>query len=155
MRVRIARVADLPALMRIEEQCFGAERFSSETVKAFVVRNDAFVVIAEEDQNAVGSAMCMLSLGEGRIASVAVLPDHRNKGIGRMLLSRCEKVFMRHGLNRFSLEVDVQNDPAIALYTSKGYEINGMIQNFYGPGRDAYMMVKNPKTAMRVRVPIS
>ncbi len=155
MHVRIATLADMPALMGIEERCFGVERFSPETVTAFVVRRDAFVVLAEEGTEAVGSAMCILSQGEGRVASVAVLPEHRNKGIGGRLLNQCEKVFLRHRLYRYSLEVDVENDPAIALYTSKGYEINGMIQNFYGPGRDAYMMVKSPRTAKKVRVPIS
>lgn len=153
----MATLADMPGLLRIEEECFGSEKFSPETLTAFVVRDDTFVVVAEEEGNMVGSAMCMFSKsqGEGRVASVAVLPDHRNRGIGGRLLTECEKDFMSHALRRFSLEVDVENEPAIALYTSKGYVTNGMIKDFYGPGRDAYMMVKLPRTAKKVRVTLS
>lgn len=157
MQVRKATIEDMQGLLTIEEECFGVEKFSTETITAFVVRSDAFVVVAQDEGAIVGSAMCLFSTlqREGRVASVAVLPQHRRKGIGRMLMTECEKEFMMRALTTFSLEVDVENEPAIALYESKGYEINGMIKDFYGPGRDAYMMVKKPRTAKRVRVPLS
>lgn len=157
MEVRKATLADMPELLKVEEICFGIEKFSPETVKAFVVRDDAFVVIAEEGAEALGSAMCMFSReqGEGRVASVAVLPQFRNQGIGHRLLTECEKQFSGEALLRFSLEVDVENEPAISLYTTKGYEITGMIKDFYGLGRDAYMMVKKPRTGRKVPVKVS
>lgn len=157
MEVRKATIADMPELLKVEEACFGIEKFSPETVMAFVVRDDAFVVVAEEGHEVRGSAMCMFSKaqGEGRVASVAVLPQFRNQGIGRRLLTECEKQFSGHALRRFSLEVDAENEPAISLYTTKGYEISGMIKDFYGPGRDAYMMVKKPRTGRKVPVKVS
>jgi len=157
VEVRKATLADMPELMKVEETCFGIEKFSPETVKAFVVRDDAFVVLAEDGHEVRGSAMCMFSKaeGEGRVASVAVLPQFRNQGIGRRLLTECEKHFSGNGLKRFSLEVDVDNEPAISLYTTKGYEISGMIKDFYGPGRDAFMMVKKPRTGRKVPVRVS
>ena len=45
-------------------------------------------------------------------------------------------------LAKFSLEVETLNEPAIALYTSRGYEIKGVLQDFYGFGRHAYYMEK-------------
>jgi len=144
MDVRTADTLDLPGLLRIEEECFGIEMFSADTIRSFIERNDTFVIVAIEANDVVGSAMCMISeeRQEGRIASIAVLPGSRRKGTGVRLLEECERKFLRFGLEMSTLEVDVANGAAIALYESKGYEINGMTRDFYGLGRDAYVMQK-------------
>ncbi len=156
--VRAAGLGDLDGLLKIEEECFGAERFSAETVRSFIERDDTFVLAAIEDDKLIGSAMCMISQerGEGRIASVAVLPDSRRKGIGSKLLEGCERGFMNRGLTVSELEVDVGNEPAIALYLSKGYEVRGLIEDFYGAGRDAYAMARALRYAGKgVRIKVS
>jgi len=146
----------LPELMSIEEECFGPEKFSQDTVMAFLVRDDAFIVVAEEDEKFVGSAMCLVSQDEleGRIASLAVPRAIRGRGIGRMLLRECEKVFEGFGLTIYSLEVETINEPAVSMYLSHGYQVAGIIQDFYGLGRPAYSMIKRPATKdMRVVKP--
>jgi len=142
--VRLAEDEDMQALLMIEETCFGPEKFSPEVIRSFIEREDCFVLIALEEDAAVGSAMCMVSVprSEGKVASVAVLPDRRKQGIGVALLQVCEEEFRRRNLNRYTLEVDTTNEAAIALYSSSGYEIVDTIQHFYGPGRHAYSMEK-------------
>lgn len=146
VNIRKADTADLEGLLKIEERCFGAEKFSPETVRAFLERDDAFVVAAEEGGDMVGSAMCLVSFErrEGRIASVAVVHDMRRKGIGSMLLRECERVFDSMGTEEYSLEVETVNEPAISMYLSHGYQMIGMIEDFYGIGRHAHFMVKRP-----------
>lgn len=156
MIVRTAEIGDLPGLLRIEEECFGVEMFSADTIRSFVERDDTFVIVAIESEDVIGSAMCMISEGrlEGRIASIAVLPRSRRKRTGVRLLEECERKFLRFGLGMSTLEVDVGNEAAIALYESKGYEINGIIRDFYGQGRDAYVMQKSlrpEKTGISIR----
>jgi ribosomal-protein-alanine N-acetyltransferase len=152
--VRLASVDDLPGLMSIEEVCFGSEKFSQETVLAFLVRDDAFVVVAEEAGEFVGSAMCLVSHEEreGRIASLAVPKPMRGMGIGAMLLRQCEKVFEQFGMTTYTLEVETVNEPAISMYLSHGYEVAGLIQDFYGRGRPAYAMIKRPARGDKVVV---
>jgi ribosomal protein S18 acetylase RimI-like enzyme len=130
--------------MSIEERCFGTEKFSQETVLAFLVRDDAFVVVAEEPGEMVGAAMCLVSdeHREGRIASIAVPKPMRGRGIGAMLLRQCEEVFEGLGMTTYSLEVETINEPAISMYLSHGYQVAGLIQDFYGLGRPAYFMIK-------------
>jgi len=152
--VRRATERELPELLRIEEECFGMEKFSPDTVRAFASRNDAFVLLAIEADNIYGSAMCVISgeASEGKIASIAVLRRHRGKGVGALLLDACEKEFRARGLKRYSLEVETENEPAISLYLSRGYDAKGIIKDFYSAGRDAYCMEKKHDSNGRVLI---
>lgn len=155
MPVRMAGERDMPTLLRIEEECFGAERFSPETIRAFLERDNTFVLIAESAGEDVGSAMCLFSESEkiGKIASIAVIRRSRGQGIGSQLLDECEKMFQDKGMTKYSLEVETINEPAISLYRSTGYEIIGMLQDFYGFGRNAYYMEKRvPPKGRPVRI---
>ena len=144
MIIRKAAEGELPYLLKVEEECFGLEKFSPETVRAFVVRSDAFVLLAIDGDEIFGSAMCIVSResSEGKIASIAVLRRHRGKGVGAKLLEGCEHEFRSQDLRRYSLEVETENEPAISLYLSRGYEAKGIIKDFYSVGRDAYCMEK-------------
>jgi ribosomal-protein-alanine N-acetyltransferase len=142
--IRRAGEADLAGLMKVEEDCFGKERYNPEVVHAFLVREKAFVIVGVEEGEIVGSAMALYSdeMSEGKIASIAVLRRFRGEGIGAELLRECEDVFRAHNLRRYSLEVETVNEPAIALYASRGYRQKGIIDDFYGLGRHAYCMEK-------------
>lgn len=53
---------------------------------------------------------------------MGVLPDYRGKGIGRALLSTCLEKARANGITRVELEVRVDNESAIRLYESVGFE---------------------------------
>jgi len=152
--IRRATERELTELLGIEEECFGVEKFSPETVRAFVARSDAFVLLASEGDEKLGSAMCIVSdeASEGKIASIAVLRRHRGKGVGVQLLEACERQFQSRHLRRYSLEVETENEPAVSLYLSRGYEVKGIIKDFYSVGRDAYCMEKKVGTGARARI---
>jgi ribosomal protein S18 acetylase RimI-like enzyme len=151
---RRAVESDMQGLMNVEEDCFGLERFSPQVVRAFIERENAFIVIAVKGEEIVGSAMALYSeeADEGKIASIAVLRRLRGQGIGAQLLDECESVFRAHGLSRFSLEVETNTDPAVSLYCTRGYKTIGIIDDFYAPGRHAYCMEKRPGHASGVRI---
>lgn len=136
--------SDLPAVMRIERECFPERPFSENVVRVFLTRADAFLLVAEEQGDVVGAAMCLYSAcaGEGKIASVAVLEEHRRKGIGSALLKECESLLESMDIHRFSLEVGVGNTAALELYSSRGYKVLGILRRFYSDGQDAYCMEK-------------
>jgi ribosomal protein S18 acetylase RimI-like enzyme len=155
--VRKAAETDLPQLLKIEEECFGNEKFTPETIRAFVARSDTFVLMAVDERELLGSAMCMVSTegNVGKIASIAVLRRYRGRGVGSALLGACENEFRSHDLGRYSLEVETENESAISLYLSRGYEPKGIIKDFYSVGRDAYCMEKKVTSANGVQVKLS
>lgn len=154
---RRAKETDMPGLMQVEEDCFGSERFSPQVVRAFIERENAFIMAGMDGSEISGSAMALYSedASEGKIASIAVLRKMRGQGIGAQLLEECENVFRAHNLKRYSLEVETNNEPAIALYTSRGFRIRGVIDDFYGQGRPAYCMEKLSGMAKATKVKLS
>ena len=142
--------------MKIEEECFGWQKFSPETVKAFVERSDSFALMAVNGREILGTALGIMSdqASEGKIASIAVLRRHRGKGIGAELLVACETEFQSRDLRRYSLEVETENEPAISLYMRRGYEAKGVIKDFYAAGRHAYCMEKkvSPENGVDIRL---
>jgi len=155
--LRLADENDMPGLLRIEEDCFANERWSESVARAFLERDDAFIIVAEEGDEIVGSALCVFSdcISEGKIASIAVLRKHRGEGIGSQLLEQCENIFRSRNLDKYSLEVETNNEPAISLYLTREYEVKGIIKDFYSAGRDAYAMEKVVGSQRKVKVQVS
>jgi len=148
---------DLDRLLRLELKCFGTERFSKRVVEAFLKRDDCFVIIAEDKGRVLGAGMCVYCThsGEGRIASVAVDPGNRGKGVGKALLTACERRLLGKGVREFTLEVETSNEAAVALYLGQGYQLKGIVKDYYSKGRDAYIMTKVPLPGKKTKVSVS
>jgi ribosomal protein S18 acetylase RimI-like enzyme len=58
----------------------------------------------------------------GHITQLCVHPDHRRRGLARLLLSMAAAQFVRQGVSEISLTVTEANVEAIDLYESEGYE---------------------------------
>lgn len=145
VRIRLARLEDLAAIMHTENACFGEERFDVSVVRALLTRRDSFALVAEVGEDIIGAAMCSCSTrsSRGRIASVAVLHEHRSRGIGSKLIEACEGEFRKRGATRFTLEAAMDNTAAIRTYLSNGYRIRCTINDYYSRGRNAYYMEKD------------
>ncbi len=59
--------------------------------------------------------------GLGAIQNLGIAPEHRNSGLGTILLFHALRGFCRAGLKRAYLEVTAQNDAAIRLYRRLGF----------------------------------
>ncbi len=156
VELRQASEEDLRGIMAVERDCFGSERYDTRTVRTFLHRRDSFVLVAVEGGQVLGAAMCMFppGLGEGRIASVAVLRRHRRRGIGSRLMDECERILAALRLEKFVLEVDTRNRSAVRLYRNRGYVTTGRIDDFYSKGRHAFVMEKlatPPPRRVRIR----
>lgn len=61
--------------------------------------------------------------GFGAIQNLGVVPNHRNAGLGSLLLTLALDGFRRAGLSRVQLEVTAQNEGAIRLYRRFGFQV--------------------------------
>jgi len=80
-------------------------------------------------------------MDEGHITNLAVRPEFRRRGFARMLLKDLVDYARENGIGSLTLEVRVSNLPAISLYESLGFTVEGRRKNYYADnGEDALIM---------------
>ena len=80
-------------------------------------------------------------MDEGHITNVAVRPEFRRKGFARKLLQDLIDHARTSGIKSLTLEVRVSNLPAIRLYESFGFKVEGRRKQYYADNReDALIM---------------
>ncbi len=89
---------------------------------------DATWLIVYQPQNTYYSEYCATIQGLvnadgcGAIQNVGVVPRHRGKGLGHALLALALAGYQRFGLTRADLEVTAENERALHLYKSVGFQ---------------------------------
>ena len=140
MLIREMNLQDVPAVARIEKQCFSLP-WSEQSLTDSVVREDTLFLVCEDEQNVVGYIGMYISFDEGDITNVAVDSACRKKGYGESLVSKAIELAKEKKIEMIMLEVRVSNAPAISLYKKMGFEELGIRKNFYEhPVEDALIM---------------
>jgi len=85
-------------------------------------------------------------LDEAELLTIAIHPDHRRTGLGRLHLEQFHATAARLGATRAVLEVAVDNAAARALYDNAGYAVAGTRRGYYrtpeGAQIDAVIMAR-------------
>lgn len=140
--IRDAREDDLDALEELERLCFSLP-WTREQLMGQLPNADHEFLLAEYDGAVTGYIGMMCVLDEGYISNVAVSPDYRRRGIGRLLVSEMLSRAEKKNLSFATLEVREHNESAIALYASAGFCPVGRRKNYYErPREDALLMTK-------------
>lgn len=151
MILRFAGLDDLPAMDRLEKECFDYPRFPVPFLVDFILADGAYVLLAFTEgpgyaSTVMGSIMFVVKKTEkgkvGRVASISVLKEYRNQGLAHRLMREAEDIMRQAGAESASLEVAVKNSAAISLYKSIGYVITGRLEHYYGLNEHAHRMEK-------------
>lgn len=93
----------------------------------------------------LGYAGFWLLVDDAHVATIAVHPDWRGRGLGELLLASLLKRAMALGARRSTLEVRVSNQTAQALYHKYGFFIVERRRRYYSDNNeDAYLMSTPP-----------
>ena len=114
---------------------------------------EAFLV-AEISGKLIGYIMCKMEYGfsnfkklgfvkKGHVVSVAVIDEHRGKGIGSELVNESLKGVKMRQCGEMYLEVRCSNNDAVRLYEKLGFFMNQRLKTYYRDGEDAYLMAIN------------
>jgi ribosomal protein S18 acetylase RimI-like enzyme len=116
--LRARTEADLPEVSRILEAGFGAPPTADQLGSS---RGRTTVVIEHEDR-VVGTAALTIEGERGSIYGFAIAPELRGRGLGRAaLLAMFPWLRERGATQEIALEVAVENERALGLYTSVGF----------------------------------
>jgi ribosomal-protein-alanine N-acetyltransferase len=141
MEIIKASIIDLGALRKLEQESFGKDAWPLLDLIAVLTFTDVIRLKAVEDGQMVGfvAGDPHPRDGWGWIATIAVDPRFRRRGIGRTLLHTCES---RLGLPKARLTVRLSNQSAISMYEKDGYQTTDIWKSYYNDGEDAMMMEK-------------
>ena len=144
--VRDAGAEQLSAIEDLEQLCFSLPWTLEQLKSQLPDDRHEFLVALDDAGTLLGYVGMMHILDEGYISNVAVSPEARRQGIGRLLirtlLDRAEKL----ELSFVTLEVRESNAPAIALYAGFGFLPVGRRKKYYErPAEDAILMTKMMK----------
>ena len=139
--VRVLCPADLPDLERMEVELFGAAAWSPESLAAEIVGPGRWYVGAVVGGALVGYAGLWFDGFDAQVMTIGTDARYQGRGVGRRLLENLLDRARTLGAAVVLLEVRVDNDPAIHLYESVGFEKLGMRRAYYQPGNiDAWTM---------------
>lgn len=78
--------------------------------------------------------------GEGFINNLAVDKKYQHRGIGFAMMQNMIEEAKMDNLSALTLEVEEDNEKAIALYLKVGFEVEGRRKEFYKNKKDALIM---------------
>jgi len=137
--IRAATIADLPAIVELEEEAFDPS-WSQATLSKAIGDERTVVVVAEVDGaiSGYGTAWCIGD--EAELTRLAVFERSRRQGLGgrllKALLTDCAKL----GAARVFLEVRSSNVAAFKMYHNAGFIRIGERKRYYANGEDAVVM---------------
>jgi len=148
--LRRFRPDDLERVMSINMVCL-PENYATYFFMDLYERFPETFILAEEDGEIVGYVMCRIETGlpdfgllgiakRGHVISIAVLPEHRRKGIGTALMKEAMVGMRGYKAKECYLEVRVTNTPAVKLYEKLRFETSRVVHSYYADGEDAYIM---------------
>ena len=146
--VESATAADVDALVALEHLCFSHPWTPRNFADAMADPPRGRVVVlrvphAQADPERGIAAYCAYALaaGELHVHNLAVRPDDRRRGWGRVLMRVVLGLAARQGASVALLEVRRSNEAARRLYESLGFHVLATRRDYYSrPTEDALVM---------------
>lgn len=144
----IGTAVDAAPMAALHAACF-ATGWSEESISDFLA--DTGILVHKVNAalaNALAGFVIARGTGdEAEILTLAIDAKYRRRGLAQTLLDKTSTQLAASGVERLFLEVDSENDAAIALYKKHGFAQVGRRRNYYRrdghPARDALCLSLN------------
>ncbi len=149
-----ARMRDLRAIAAIQRTSFPPRLAYGPTalLTLMVWPHVTFLVARERASDRIlGCGIADRFKGNTRVMNLAIAPDARRRGVGRLILRALGEVMPDGDM---TLMVQEHNAGAQSLYLGEGYLRAGFMRDYYGSGQHGIMMRK-PRYSPRLPRTIS
>lgn len=138
---RKMELKDVEDVWEIEKLSFRSPWSKESFIQEMQVNDKARYVVAELGDTLVGYGGMWFIVDEAHITNIAVHPDYRGRKIGEQLVMAMIETAAKENIQRLTLEVRVNNTPAINLYKKLGFQEAGIRKGYYtDTGEDALIM---------------
>jgi ribosomal-protein-alanine N-acetyltransferase len=140
--LRPMRLADLPAVLELEEELFAPDTWTAAMYRDELAHTDTrWYLVAEDGDELVGYGGLIAYPEEAHIATIGVTTARQGGGIGAQLLDALLGEADRRRVPVVLLEVRADNELAQGLYRRRGFAEIGRRRGYYQPsGADAVVM---------------
>ena len=141
-RLRPMRLADLDAVLELEEQLFAPDTWTRSMYRDELSRTDTCsYLVAEDGDRVVGYAGLIAYDDEAHVATIGITGARQGEGLGALLLDALLAEADRRRSPVVLLEVRADNEVAQGLYRRRGFTEIGRRPRYYQPsGTDAVVM---------------
>ena len=148
--IRQCTIDDIPQVISINLSNL-PEHYSDSFFEQLLKDNPESFLVAEVDGKVIGYVMCRIEYGfsslkrfgfarKGHLVSIAISEQHRNKGLGRVLMTKVMNALKLKNCSEMYLEVRISNVVAVKLYEKLKFKIISRLRWYYRDGEDAYLM---------------
>jgi ribosomal-protein-alanine N-acetyltransferase len=149
LHVRPYRPEDFPRLLEIDQTCFvEGIAYSTEEMSYFLGMPTALSLVGLQHDTIMGFVIAdrfrprRASRSMGKIITIDVAPAAQHSGLGTLLMSSAEAELKKEECDYVSLEVAVDNDPALRFYKKHGYTVLKTLPRYYLDSIDGLLMGK-------------
>jgi ribosomal protein S18 acetylase RimI-like enzyme len=142
--VRRAYLADVPALLRIENAAFPCDRINHRQFRYLLQRPSVVPLVFSTPRGVTGYILTFVPRGArvARIYSVAVDESERGLGVGGHLLRATVAEAIERGYEELRLEVRALDEAAQRFYARFGFEATETLLDYYEDHADALRLVR-------------
>jgi len=137
------RPRHLPRVLRIERASFGRDAWPIGEFLDYYRECGAWFVVAKLSGRIAGYGITCLEQRGAEIASIAVHPDYRRRGVAAALMHHMLDAVASAGLRRVELMVRCDNPAGQQLYRSLGFRRVRRVRGYYDDGTEGILMAKS------------
>lgn len=141
-------VDDIDNVLEVDRNSFTIPWSKDSFFRELVENKVALYLVAKIENVAVGYIGVWKVIDEGHITNIAVHPEYRGIGIGKMLVSELLSLCEKEGIEAFTLEVRKSNIAAQNLYKKFHFAECGMRKGYYEDNNEDAIIMWRRDTKM-------
>ncbi len=129
MRIRLFKESDRDSVIKLWRECELTRPWNdpdSDISRKLAIQPELFFV-GEVDHNVVASAMVGYDGHRGSVFYLAVAPEHRHRGFGKLLMQVAEDALKSMGCPKLNIVVRSSNETVLDFYSHLGYTIDDVV----------------------------
>jgi [ribosomal protein S18]-alanine N-acetyltransferase len=140
--IKLLTVPEVPEIVELDQICLGGLWTEEGYLREIASEKSTLITLnllesrVNNRSQMIGMACLWSIVDEAHITLLAIHPEHRQQGLGQLLLIILLKDAIARQLERATLEVNEYNLGAINLYQKYGFQIAGTRKNYYQPAGD-------------------
>lgn len=139
MIVRNCGMDDLESIQEIEDASFD-DPFPPELFSSYLSKFPSGFRVATLENEIIGYYIVTMRKESAELASIAIKKDYQGRHFGSRMIEDLIVLCRHFKAKRIYLIVRTDNQAAISLYDKFGFQRQGQIRDYYGPGRHGFRM---------------